>query len=196
MPACGCEGDIEFGGVLCRASLLSFRPEAIDGPLVVADIDKPVGDNRRANPVTPNFVRPKDLFRGNFSVAIRIHFRQGQQFALDVDEYFVIRQSGGTGNAARLVEALSCSAVIPPHCIASLGVKPWWRKRGIALNLVRYAASLVARNVYITLDDMSDRYRQSHNLYVTLGFRYVDSDGGPEMYARAARVAGQWKIRK
>ena len=32
----------------------------------------------------------------------------------------------------------------------------------------------------VTLDDDSDRYRQPHNLYIKLGFKYVD-DSGPEM---------------
>jgi len=35
----------------------------------------------------------------------------------------------------------------------------------------------------ITLDDMSDHYRKSHNIYVKNGFQYVEEDG-PEMIWR------------
>ena len=41
----------------------------------------------------------------------------------------------------------------------------------------------------ITLDDVSTNHRQKHNIYLKLGFRYVDPDGGPQMIARASTVS-------
>ena len=40
----------------------------------------------------------------------------------------------------------------------------------------------------VTVDDCSDRYRQSHNLYINIGFEYVDDQSGPEMHAKLYKI--------
>jgi GNAT superfamily N-acetyltransferase len=54
--------------------------------------------------------------------------------------------------------------------------------KGYGSFLLHYAISFLKREGYtcIYLDDMSDRYRKSHNIYIKHGFEYLYEDG-PEM---------------
>lgn len=64
------------------------------------------------------------------------------------------------------------------------------RGQGIASQLLLQAAEWCMRHcvTFLKLDDMSDHYRLSRNLYVQSGFMY-DSEEGPEMTARASTTA-------
>jgi GNAT superfamily N-acetyltransferase len=56
------------------------------------------------------------------------------------------------------------------------------KNHGYATELIQYCINLLKKRgeKWVLLDDMTTRYRKSHNVYIKLGFQYVD-DGGPEM---------------
>jgi len=67
-----------------------------------------------------------------------------------------------------------------------------YREKGKSYSILHTIFTYV-KNIYptiktITLDDMSERYRMPrHNLYINLGFNYIE-DYGPEMISDYAKV--------
>lgn len=65
--------------------------------------------------------------------------------------------------------------------IISLYVSPIFQGKGYGSSLLKNVIKFAKKQEYlITLDDMSDRFRSDHNIYIKNGFKYTDSSG-PEM---------------
>lgn len=74
--------------------------------------------------------------------------------------------------------------------LTSVYVDYHYRGRGIATRAIRDVA-LYARRMganRIKLDDMSENYRQVHNIYVKLGLTYDDATSGCEMQGTIEHV--------
>lgn len=64
------------------------------------------------------------------------------------------------------------------------------QKGGGSAMLVHVAKEALKRGIYrIELDDCSDRYNRSDNIYVKMGMEYVSAGNGPEMVGNAAKVS-------
>jgi len=66
--------------------------------------------------------------------------------------------------------------------LISIYVHPEYRNCGygskLLKRLIKYSKGIGIRSIY--LDDMSDGYRGTHNIYRKMGFKYINDDG-PEM---------------
>ena len=78
--------------------------------------------------------------------------------------------------------------------ITGLYVFESFRGKGFARRALYVVAqqSLVLGITRLTLDDMSDNYRNGHNIYRKVGFNYL-SDNGCDMSARASTVSRKAK---
>ena len=77
--------------------------------------------------------------------------------------------------------------VISDHCghILYIYVPEHCRNQCVGTRLIGESAKMCRK---IVLDDMSDRYRQTNNLYVRLGFVYM-TEHGPEMSASSRIIS-------
>jgi hypothetical protein len=85
--------------------------------------------------------------------------------------------------------------------INGLYVDPIHRGNNIAIQKLHDVALLAMKHklIHIRVDDMSNNYRKSHNIYTLAGFIYDDPISGPEMTGRSstiARTTRQWLLRK
>jgi hypothetical protein len=89
--------------------------------------------------------------------------------------------------------ATSCEFIVDGNCvfITNLFVPVELRGRGFALKALQDIAMHAYRLKipYMTVDDMSDYYRQDNNIYKKAGFLYVDEQSGCEMVARTSTVS-------
>ena len=88
--------------------------------------------------------------------------------------------------------AYVCGVVVAPKkfVLQSVFTPPDERRQGIATSLILRLAAYCTEHHGVTvieLDDMSDHYRQNDNLYLKLGFNYLE-DNGPEMHAKISTV--------
>jgi len=62
--------------------------------------------------------------------------------------------------------------------LSSLFVKPIYRTKGYARGLLKYflANAMSHGAIYVELDDCSDNYRKSHNIYLKYGFEYINKE--------------------
>ena len=69
-------------------------------------------------------------------------------------------------------------------CINSLYIYKQYRNQGHGTNLIKEFISTVLKKgcSRIILDDMTDNFNKTNNIYVKLGFRYIDTERGPEMF--------------
>ena len=71
------------------------------------------------------------------------------------------------------------------YSIRYISVSKEFRKQYIGTFLMLFSALYVKINYknikLIELDDMTDNYKLKNNIYTLLGFKYTETDGGPEM---------------
>lgn len=88
--------------------------------------------------------------------------------------------------------AYVCGVVVAPRkfVLQSVFTPPDERRQGIATSLILRLVAYCTQQHGVTvieLDDMSDHYRQTDNLYLKLGFKYLQ-ETGPEMHAETSTV--------
>ena len=65
------------------------------------------------------------------------------------------------------------------------------KHKGYATALLVYASKEAIKKgiSIITLDDCSDNWNKPHNIYIKIGFEYIDSSSGPEMKGNAECIS-------
>lgn len=78
--------------------------------------------------------------------------------------------------------------VFDEECMRVLNIKSLEKGNGTIL-MIYAAKEAMKRGINnIELDDCSDRYNQSNNLYLKLGMEYVNPDCGPEMIGKTDKI--------
>lgn len=80
---------------------------------------------------------------------------------------------------------LECNIIKDEAFIKGFSIVPHKRGQGFGTKLLNNAIKEIKEKfplvTAIELDDMTDRYLKSDNIYCKFGFRYVDIEEGPEM---------------
>ena len=82
--------------------------------------------------------------------------------------------------------------------INSLYIDNKYRNKKLSYLIINYVLKYFIQFIdtlkqwIITLDDCSDRYKKTHNLYINIGFSYID-EHGPEMSANLYDILSNLK---